>query len=93
MLGPRPIFLPPVGSDSIRHRACLPAKVTAWVSVYCSGFGWLDFDPTTDVMPSGSKLTVAWGRDYGGVTPVRGVAIGGGEQTIDVSVCVVPTLE
>ena len=65
----------------------------AWVSVYCSGFGWLDFDPTNDVMPSGSHLTVAWGRDYGDVTPVRGVAIGGGEQRIEVSVGVVPTLE
>jgi len=65
----------------------------AWVSAYCSGFGWLDFDPTNDVMPSGSHLTVAWGRDYGDVSPVKGVAIGGGEQTITVSVGVVPTLE
>jgi len=65
----------------------------AWVSAYCSGFGWLDFDPTNDVMPSGSHLTVAWGRDYGDVSPVKGVAIGGGEQTIRVSVGVVPTLE
>jgi transglutaminase-like putative cysteine protease len=65
----------------------------AWVSAYCSGFGWLDFDPTNDVMPSGSHVTVAWGRDYGDVSPVKGVAIGGGEQTITVSVGVVPTLE
>ena len=65
----------------------------AWVSAYCSGFGWLDFDPTNDVMPSGSHLTVAWGRDYGDVSPVKGVAIGGGEQTISVAVGVVPTLE
>ena len=65
----------------------------AWVSAYCSGIGWLDFDPTNNVMPSGSHLTVAWGRDYGDVSPVKGVAIGGGEQTITVSVAVVPTLE
>ena len=65
----------------------------AWVSAYCSGFGWLDFDPTNDVLPSGSHLTVAWGRDYGDVSPVKGVAIGGGEQTIRVAVGVVPTLE
>ncbi len=65
----------------------------AWVSAYCSGFGWLDFDPTNDVIPSSNHLTVAWGRDYGDVSPVKGVAIGGGEQTIDVAVGVVPTLE
>jgi transglutaminase-like putative cysteine protease len=65
----------------------------AWVSAYCSGFGWLDFDPTNDVLPSGNHLTVAWGRDYSDVSPVKGVAVGGGEQTIDVAVSVVPTIE
>ena len=65
----------------------------AWVSAFCSGTGWIDFDPTNDVTPSGNHLTVAWGRDYSDVTPVRGVAIGGGEQTIAVAVSVVPTLE
>ena len=65
----------------------------AWLSAYCSGFGWLDFDPTNDLMPSGGHVTVAWGRDYGDVSPVKGVAIGGGEQSIIVSVGVVPTLE
>ncbi len=38
----------------------------AWLSAYCSGFGWLDFDPTNDLMPSG-------GRDYGDVSPVKGI--------------------
>jgi transglutaminase-like putative cysteine protease len=62
----------------------------AWVSVWCPVFGWQDFDPTNDVIPNGKHFTVAWGRDYSDVTPVKGVALGGGEQVISVSVEVSP---
>ena len=62
----------------------------AWVSVWCPVFGWQDFDPTNNVMPQGDHLTVAWGRDYSDVPPVKGVALGGGEQVISVSVEVAP---
>jgi transglutaminase-like putative cysteine protease len=58
----------------------------AWLSVWCPMFGWQDFDPTNNVMPLDNHLTVAWGRDYSDVTPVKGVALGGGEQVINVSV-------
>jgi transglutaminase-like putative cysteine protease len=62
----------------------------AWVSVWCPVFGWQDFDPTNNVLPHGEHFTVAWGRDYSDVTPVKGVALGGGEQVISVSVDVSP---
>ncbi len=62
----------------------------AWCSVYCPGFGWLDYDPTNDLMPQQNHLTIAYGRDYSDVAPVSGVAIGGGEQMITVSVEVLP---
>ena len=62
----------------------------AWVQVWCPGAGWIDFDPTNNVMPSGAHLTVARGRDYGDVTPVKGVAFGGGAHTVEVSVVVTP---
>jgi transglutaminase-like putative cysteine protease len=62
----------------------------AWVSVFSPGLGWLDLDPTNDVTPAGNHITVAWGRDYSDVTPVKGVALGGGEQVIAVKVEVVP---
>jgi transglutaminase-like putative cysteine protease len=62
----------------------------AWVSVWCPVFGWQDFDPTNNVMPQGDHLTIAWGRDYSDVPPVKGVALGGGEQVISVSVEVTP---
>jgi transglutaminase-like putative cysteine protease len=64
----------------------------AWASVFCSGFGWLDFDPTNDATPSGRHVTIAWGRDYSDVTPVRGVALGSGEQIINVAVEVKPAV-
>lgn len=63
----------------------------AWVSLFCPDFGWLDFDPTNDVMPSKNHVTLAWGRDYSDVTPVKGVALGGGDQVIRVSVSVSAT--
>jgi transglutaminase-like putative cysteine protease len=62
----------------------------AWVSAWCPVFGWQDFDPTNNVMPRGDHFTVAWGRDYSDVSPVKGVALGGGEQVISVSVDVSP---
>lgn len=62
----------------------------AWASLFCGGFGWLDFDPTNNVTPNGGHVTIAWGRDYSDVTPVKGVALGSGDQIIDVSVEVVP---
>ncbi|HSB85335.1 MAG TPA: transglutaminase family protein [Ilumatobacteraceae bacterium] len=48
----------------------------AWCSVYVPGFGWLDADPTNDQVPPRSHVTVAWGRDYADVAPVRGVLFG-----------------
>jgi transglutaminase-like putative cysteine protease len=58
----------------------------AWVSVYCPGAGWLDVDPTNNLIPSQSHVTLAWGRDYGDVSPVRGVIQGGRDHKLDVAV-------
>ena len=58
----------------------------AWVSVFIPGAGWMDIDPTNDVRPATGHITLAWGRDYGDVAPVRGVALGGGNQIVDVTV-------
>jgi transglutaminase-like putative cysteine protease len=58
----------------------------AWVSVYCPGAGWLDVDPTNNVVPSEGHVTLAWGRDYGDVSPVRGVILGGRDHKLKVAV-------
>jgi len=58
----------------------------AWFSVFQPGVGWLDFDPTNNQRPGERHITVAWGRDYADVTPLRGVAFGGGEHELKVAV-------
>lgn len=62
----------------------------AWLSVWCPVHGWVDLDPTNDLVPDLRHVTVAWGRDYGDVSPLRGVVLGGGEHELTVAVSVVP---
>jgi transglutaminase-like putative cysteine protease len=62
----------------------------AWVSAYCPGIGWLDMDPTNNVVPSNGHVTLAWGRDYGDVSPLRGLILGGGAHTLKVAVDMEP---
>ncbi len=62
----------------------------AWIQSYCPGFGWIDLDPTNDVIPSDRHVTIAYGRDFGDVTPLRGVITGGGQHDLRVAVTVTP---
>ena len=62
----------------------------AWVSAYCPGTGWLDVDPTNNLVPSDGHVTLAWGRDYGDVSPLRGLILGGGAHTLKVAVDMEP---
>jgi transglutaminase-like putative cysteine protease len=62
----------------------------AWVSVYCGEAGWVDFDPTNNVIAGTDHITLAWGRDYDDVCPIRGVLVGGKHHTMHVSVDVAP---
>ena len=62
----------------------------AWVSVFFPGSGWVSFDPTNDLIVSDSHITLAWGRDYADVTPVKGISLGGGSQRVEVEVYVQP---
>jgi len=62
----------------------------AWVSAYCPGIGWLDMDPTNNIVPSNGHVTLAWGRDYGDVSPLRGLILGGGSHTLRVAVDMEP---
>ncbi|MCA9076441.1 MAG: transglutaminase family protein [Planctomycetaceae bacterium] len=63
----------------------------AWLSVYCGELGWIDVDPTNDKLVGHEHITVAWGRDYADVTPLKGVYTGGGLLSLDVAVSVTPT--
>ncbi|CAK9891559.1 MULTISPECIES: transglutaminase family protein [Pseudomonas] len=62
----------------------------AWVSVFCPGQGWIDFDPTNNLRPALEHITLAWGRDFSDVSPLRGVILGGGSHDPEVQVTVMP---
>jgi transglutaminase-like putative cysteine protease len=62
----------------------------AWLSVWCPFHGWVDLDPTNAVLPDWRHITTAWGRDYGDVSPLRGVVLGSAAHELSVGVSVVP---
>jgi transglutaminase-like putative cysteine protease len=62
----------------------------AWFSVYCPHTGWVDFDPTNDLLPGDEHVTVAVGRDFSDVSPLSGILTGGGDHEVVVSVDVEP---
>ena len=71
----------PLGSDASH----------AWVAAFCPVNGWVDFDPTNDRLAADRHVTLAWGRDYDDVSPVKGVTVGGGAQRMSVRVELVPS--
>ena len=58
----------------------------AWVAIFCGPAGWVDLDPTNAPATGAAYVTLAWGRDYPDVAPVKGVILGGGEHTVRVAV-------
>jgi len=58
----------------------------AWVSVYFPEIGWVEFDPTNNLLPSHNHITVAVGRDYFDVAPIKGIIFSSGKQNISVKV-------
>jgi transglutaminase-like putative cysteine protease len=62
----------------------------AWIAVYAPPFGWVELDPTNDSRVAADHVAVAWGRDFGDVSPLRGVILGGGTHELSVSVAVTP---
>jgi transglutaminase-like putative cysteine protease len=65
----------------------------AWVSVFAPPFGWVDFDPTNNLRVDQEHVALAWGRDFGDVSPLRGVILGGGSHELSVKVAVEKTTE
>lgn len=78
--------LPPPG----RPRLIGADASHAWCSAWCPGAGWVDFDPTNNCMPTDGHITLAWGRDYSDVSPIRGVLLGGANHSLKVGVDVMP---
>ncbi len=65
----------------------------AWVSLFIPDAGWVDFDPTNNQLADDRYITLAWGRDYGDVAPVKGIVMGGGTHRLSVTVDVAARVE
>ncbi|WP_159518075.1 transglutaminase family protein [Sunxiuqinia indica] len=74
--------IPPAGQEKL-----IGADAShAWFSIFIPGFGWVDFDPTNNLIPENQHLVVAWGRDYYDVPPLKGVIYSNGKNEMNVSV-------
>jgi transglutaminase-like putative cysteine protease len=62
----------------------------AWFSVWAPPLGWIDLDPTNNVAVGEGHVTIAYGRDYGDVSPLNGIILGGHDHIIEVGVDVIP---
>jgi transglutaminase-like putative cysteine protease len=65
----------------------------AWLAVHSPRFGFVDLDPTNNCLVGDSHIVLALGRDFGDVTPLRGVIHGGGRHDLHVAVDVIPQVE
>ncbi len=79
--------LPPPGQPRLEG-----ADAThAWVSLWCGAeTGWIGLDPTNNILAGNDHVVLANGRDYADISPVDGVILGSGDQTIKVNVDVIP---
>jgi transglutaminase-like putative cysteine protease len=75
----------PAGDDLVGSEAS-----HAWVAAWCPTLGWIEVDPTNDLVPSDRHIVLGYGRDYDDVSPVKGVTLGGGSHTVEVAVEVAP---
>ena len=62
----------------------------AWVAVFAPPLGWIELDPTNGLRVDQEHVVLAWGRDFGDVSPLRGVIVGGGTHSLEVGVDVRP---
>jgi transglutaminase-like putative cysteine protease len=78
---------PPPGQPHRRGADASHAWVGAWLG---PEHGWVDVDPTNDLIVQNEHVVLGWGRDYGDVSPVRGILLGGRRHTVSVSVDLMP---
>ncbi len=81
--------LPPPGQEKLQGADASHA----WCSVFVPNLGWVDFDPTNNLIPSDQHILLGWGRDFSDVTPLKGVFFSTGEHKLKVSVDVARLME
>lgn len=77
--------IPPPGQEKLQGSDASHA----WCSLFVPELGWVDLDPTNNLLPHDQHIVLGWGRDYGDVTPLKGVFYGEGEHELRVSVDVI----
>lgn len=78
---------PPPGAERRRGADQSHAWVSAWLG---PEHGWVELDPTNGIVARDEHVLLAWGRDYGDISPVRGVILGGGAHALEVAVDLEP---
>jgi transglutaminase-like putative cysteine protease len=79
--------VPPPGHARLRGADQSHAWVQCWLGPVQ---GWIDLDPTNDLVVSDGHVWLGWGRDYADVSPIRGILLGGGRHSLRVSVDIEP---
>jgi transglutaminase-like putative cysteine protease len=74
---------PPPGQERRRGADQSHAWVSSWLG---PDVGWVDFDPTNNLLVADEHVTLAWGRDFADVSPLRGIILGGGRHSLKVGV-------
>lgn len=82
--------LPPAGAVDWRGADQSHAWIGAWLG---PEHGWVDLDPTNDLVVAEDHVVLAWGRDFGDISPVRGIILGGGRHSLAVTVELTPLPE
>lgn len=80
---------PPPGQKKRRGADQSHAWISSWLG---TEIGWVDFDPTNNLLVRDEHVTLAWGRDFQDVSPLRGIILGGGRHTLRVNVDLDPVL-
>ncbi|HUF61777.1 MAG TPA: transglutaminase family protein [Verrucomicrobiales bacterium] len=83
------LTLPPPGQSRLQGADASHA----WVGIHLPGHGWIDLDPTNNLLCGDGHVTVAIGRDYADISPLRGAVIGGGTQKVKIEVTMTPEEE
>ena len=77
--------LPPAGKPKLQGSDASHA----WIAAYIPNMGWCEFDPTNNLIPYDKHITVAYGRDYADVVPLKGIIFSSGSHEVKVEVDVI----
>lgn len=87
------LTMPPPGKPRLVGADASHAWVAVWSPGAPDGGQWVDLDPTNNRTAGEDYVTLAVGRDYSDVSPVRGVIHGGDTHTLKVAVTVAPVAD